>query len=44
MKHLKRFNEKLEPSTYLSAGNKLMIKGHITRGKALIDKSIKLID
>lgn len=36
MKHLKSFNEKLEPSTYLNAGKKLINKDHITRGQKLV--------
>jgi hypothetical protein len=37
MKHLKKFNEELQPSTYISAGKGLKSKGHETRGQKLID-------
>lgn len=37
MKHLKKFNEELNPSTYISAGKKLIDKGQETRGGKLID-------
>ena len=37
MKHLKRFNEELNPATYISAGTKLKYRGHEERGKSLID-------
>lgn len=37
MKHLKKFNEELNPSTYISAGEKLIGKGQKTRGNKLID-------
>ena len=37
MKHLKRFNEELNPATYISAGTKLRYRGHEERGKNLID-------
>lgn len=37
MKHLKKFNEELNPSTYISAGKKLVDKGQETRGGKLID-------
>jgi|ERR1035437_3097413 hypothetical protein len=40
MKYLKRFNEELDPSTYMSAGKGLLSKGHTTRGQKLIDYSI----
>ena len=35
MKHLKKFNEELKPSTYLSASRKLKKLGHERRSKEL---------
>ena len=37
MKHLKKFNEELEPSTYLTASRKLKKLGHERRAKSLED-------
>jgi hypothetical protein len=37
MKHLKKFNEELEPSTYLTASRKLKKLGHERRSKSLED-------
>ncbi len=39
MKYLKRFNEELDPKTYMSAGKSLQSKGHVARGQKLIDYS-----
>lgn len=39
MKHLKRYNEELNPSTYISAAAKLKQLGHVRRPKELEDRS-----
>src|ERR1035437_1714710 len=47
MKYLKRFNEELDPETYLNAGKKLKEQGHTERGQKLIEHitpSFKLYD
>ena len=42
MKHLKKFNEELEYSTYQSAAKKLRSKNHIVRARSLEDHSIDM--
>ena len=37
MKHLRKFNEELSPSTYIDAGKKLARKGHDKRGRDLTE-------
>lgn len=36
MKHLKRYNEELNPETYKNAGRSLISKGHEKRGVNLL--------
>lgn len=40
MKYIKKFNEELSPSTYLSAARKLREKGHKSRADVLRDQGI----
>jgi hypothetical protein len=42
MKHLKKFNEELYPSTYKSASNKLAEIGHLNRSRKLGEYSNKV--
>jgi hypothetical protein len=42
MKYLKRFNEELRPSTYMSASRKLQKMGHTDRASELKDWAIKV--
>lgn len=41
MKHLKKFNEELNPSTYINAGQKLIKRGQNTRGQKLYDHGME---